>query len=231
MTTSGSSGGKPVATLNDVSEAHLAEARRLAARREVDAVNYLCDLVTKCELGDAASFIEEVVRGRADPRSWGRTDVLTVPFLQVADLLQRALSDTMSSLRDVAGVRWARLNPSASAWPDWFAGAPGVFTRSQPYWQTSPHGTTTVVVSAADELEYFEHALVGARRWLASRIAALVKGSVLPETTEELAVALRVAGPVSRDAEIALQALRREASLGDAAAGVPGFRGPDDWFA
>lgn len=219
---------KSVATLNDLSDEQLAEARRVEAR--TSAILYLCDLVVKCNKAHAAVFIEEVIKGGADVRTWGFRDLLIVPAHRLwTKVLQRPLADIVAPLLAVEGTRWMRLKPEAPP-HDWFSGAPGVHLRSQPYWVSMGGDIDSLILTPGDELEPVDDLMVGARRWLAARVMGLLSGRPLPATAGELAALLEIEGPLSRDTEIALAALRREQEM-EPGPGVPGFRGPDAWFA
>ena len=230
MTRPPSSNSNTVATLNDLSENDLAEARGLAARTRAKAVEHLCKLVVDCDLGDAARFVDEVLVGSEDPRTWGRKDVLVLP-LHSAEQLSQPLSMVLAPIQEVDRRYWMRRTPTAATWRSPFAGAPGILSLSRPYWLPPPVGFTTIVASQRDDIDPFQDLEIAGRRWLASRIASRLHALALPATAEEVRTALGVTGSLSRDAEIALAALRREASLGGASTGMPGFRGPDEWFA
>jgi hypothetical protein len=222
-----------VPTLNDLSQNDLADIRRMAERDEKVALMYLCHVVERCHDVHAGRFISEVVFGSADVRNWGRGDRLVLPSLSLIDNVCLPLEDMLAPLRTFDRNAWVRVRPSLPARDDRFCGAPGAVTGSQPYWYLPPAiGFTAVLLpDARDDLEPLTDLVITGRRWLASRIAERLSWRPLPDSAAELAAALRVAGPVTRDAEIALAALRREASLGSPAGGMPGFRGPDEWFA
>lgn len=221
-----------VPTLNDLSEDHLAELRRLATKDEKVALMYLCHIVERCHVVYAGRFIDDVVFRSADARNWGRGDRLVLPSLLVIDNVCLPLEESLAPLRTFDRKAWVRVRPALPARDDRFCGAPGAVTGSQPYWYLPPAmGFTAVLLpDERDDLEPMTDLTMTGRRWLASRIAERLGRRPLPGSGAELAAALGAAGPVSRDAEIALEALHREASLGGAAAGMPGFRGPDDWF-
>jgi hypothetical protein len=220
-----------VPTLNDLSEDHLAEMRRLEDKDAKVALMYLCHIVERCDVGHAGRFMDDVLFRSADVRSWGRGDRLFLPSLLLIDNVCLPLSESLAPFQGFDRNAWVRIRPTLPARDDRFCGAPGAVIESQPYWYLGPIGFTAVLLSAErDDLEPMTDLTITARRWLASRIAGRLGRRPLPGSGAELAAALGASGPVSHDAEIALEALRREASLGGAAQGMPGFRGPDDWF-
>lgn len=221
-----------VPTLNDLSEDHLAEMRRLEDKDAKVALMYLCHIVERCDIGTAGRFMDDVLFRSADARDWGRGDRLVLPSLSLIDNVCLPLEEMLAPLRTFDRNAWVRVRPSLPARDDRFCGAPGAVTGSQPYWYLPPAiGYTAVLLpDVRDDLEPMTDLMITGRRWLASRIAERLSWRALPGSAAELAAALRAAGPVTRDAEIALAALHREASL-DAAGRMPGFRGPDDWFA
>lgn len=87
-----------------------------------------------------------------------------------------------------------------------------------------------------EHLEHVDDVDVAMRRWIASRVAWLLErqGVTLPvdATVADVTTALAVDVPCSADAEIAIRGLlREERELGPSSEAVPGFRGPDEWYA
>jgi hypothetical protein len=73
--------------------------------------------------------------------------------------------------------------------------------------------------------------VIGLRRWIARTIAARLLGADLSSLTADAALA-QLGSDLSADGRIALTALLREARLPfDYRRQVPGFVGPDCWYA
>jgi hypothetical protein len=169
------------------------------------------------------AFMDAVERG-ANPRTWGRGGVL-VPAPGVRSLMAASVEDLLAKLR-AAGEGWVVVDPDASAWRggDPTPGAPGIRlgTDVDIGW-TAPDGTTRVLEAKVSDAG---DPRVAARRWMASRLAAVA------DEGERAAATLRRATPnPSEDAAAAARALDRERDeLGPATDVMPGFRGPDDWY-
>lgn len=222
---------RPVLTLNDLSTEQLAAAKAaLAEGGPGGAAVYLSSLVDKCNLAYAARFIDDVLLGSADVRTWGYEDRVLVPDPRLEDLLTRPVLDLLRPLDDIEGTRWVRVRPKERSWFASSAGAPGVLMASCAYWLRPPLGISDVIRSNPDDVERIADLEVAARRWLTLRIAERLRFRAMPATPSELTAALGVTGQPTRDVEIALAALHREQTLAPPD-GIPGFRGPDAWFA
>lgn len=220
-----------IESLNDLGEAEVAEARALLRESgRVAAVRHLTQLVDGTSLGTAADFVEDVLERGADAGSWRRKDRVYVPAAARArDLVSRPLFETLSVLDGIEGQRWVRPVPDRVSWVSSPAtGAPGVLVRAVPYTESAPPGTVATS-AAAGEIEPVGDLEIAARRWIASQVAAELRGRPLPATAAGIASALGVTGSLSRDGEIAIGGLLLESSLGEDDR-VPGFRGPDAWY-
>jgi hypothetical protein len=223
---------KSVATLNDLSPEQVEEARSLLSMGPAKAAVYLQNLVVKCHLDDAADFIDDVLRGSADARTWGRKDWLCAPKLSAGQLISQSLADTLRPLDGIEGERWMREVPGFVDWRvSYHSGAPAVLVRGRPYWCPTPDGITCLTLNKYVSIEEVTALPLAMRRWIALRVAQEFRARALPATRQAIGVALGVAGQLSRDGEIAVDALLREQTLEQAADGTPGFRGPDEWFA
>lgn len=219
-----------VATLYDLTDAQLAEARALRGESgRLAAVRYLHRLVDGCNLGTAAEFVEDVIEGGADSRTWRRRDLICSPVGKARDLLTRPLSELRSVVDTVDGERWVRIRPRMGSWTSaQHEAAPGVLVRSAPYWWRGPAGTCTSLVSGA-EVEAIDDLDLAGRRWIASQVASELRARPLPDTAAAIVEALGVDGPLSADGEIALAALLHERAIAPDDR-PPGFRGPDAWY-
>ena len=221
---------KTVATLNDLTDEQVEEARGWALKRKAEAAWFLESLVVKCHLGWAASFIDEVLLGSADAKTWGFADVLCIPDVQWDALVASPLDASFGALASLEGERHVRCPPLIKDHISEFCGAPGVFVRGKPYWWDCPEGVEGLL--KAKNLEPVENLAIAGRRWIASRVAWKWKftRTSLPRTPLEVASALKLQTPLSRDGEIAIAGLIREQTITAHHELAPGFRGPDAWY-
>src|SRR5688572_10886061 len=122
--------------------------------------------------------------------------------------------------------------PLLSTWDCWgTCGGPGVLVRNKPYWWT-PKGRFRWTLAPRD-LEQITNPRIAGRRWIASRVAWRWQSMKRPPpaTPDEVATALGLKAPLSRDGEIAVCGLIREAALQTNEDLAPGFLGPDEWYA
>ena len=217
-----------VANLANLSSEQIAEAR--AVLRESGrghAVKHLRDRVENLTAGQAAEFVEDVLE--RDVPSAQTRDRVYVASSAARDLVARPLRDSLSVVESIEGERWVRPRPDRQSWISSPAtGAPGVLVRTDPLGRKAPPGTIATILPA-DEIEPIDDLEIAGRRWIASQVASELRGRPLPATTSGIAAALGVAGPLSRDGEIAVGALLLESGLPEDDR-APGFRGPDDWF-
>jgi hypothetical protein len=228
-----------VSTLNDLPHERLQEAAALAARARLAAVEYLLFYVGNAELDHASDFVDDVLLGGADPRSWGISDVLFAPGTKLVNALQIDVPTVLQPLEVIVGERWWRVAPERELW-DWsgLCGAPGVLVRRAPYvWSAEAARLGVGGHALYDEpLEQVHDLAIAMRRWMASRVAWQLaqQGVTLAAdaTVSDVMTALSADVPCSADAEIAIRGLlREERELGPASDAVPGFRGPDEWYA
>jgi hypothetical protein len=222
---------KTVETLNDLSTEHLEEARRLARIHKYRAAYYLADLVRKYNVGWAAPFIDEVLLGSADVRTWRIEDALCVADVEWTDLVTKSLDQSLSPLAQIEGEPDLRERPLMTTWEATrLCGAPGVLVRATPYWWKAPAGTRST--SVTDDLEPIANRAIAGRRWIASRVAWKWRFAkvALPATAREVASVLGLTAPLSRDGEIAVSGLIREGEIRSNEDLAPGFRGPDEWY-
>ena len=229
---------RSVETLNDLTPEQVDEARRLAPEGKGLAASYLQQLVVRCHLKWAADFIDEVllVSAHVDVRTWGIYDALCVPQLwneqQWNELLLQPLSTTLAVVETIEGKGLVRQVPRMSGWDhESFCGGPGVVVRAKPYWWRPPESITWT--SEIGDVEPITNIEVAGRRWIASRLAWKWKftGRPLPATPADVAAALELKAPMSRDGEIAVSGLIREQEMTGREEMAPGFRGPDEWYA
>jgi hypothetical protein len=218
-----------VDNLNDVTAEQIEEAGALLQTSRLDAAHYLQTIVRRSELDHVADFLEEVVAGGAEARTWRRRDLICVVDVSLPSITELTEERLLDILGAVEGTRWLRIAPTPDRWDDFsFCGAPGVLVQAAPYWWDGPE-LTNVTDVARDELDAIADPSIALRRWLASRIAWELRRHPDPASVDEVIHKLRAAPP-SPDARIAIEALLREKALDDTSR-PPGFRGPDSWFA
>jgi hypothetical protein len=223
---------KTVATLNDLTDEQLEEARGWARERKAAALWFLQSLVVKCQLG-CDHFIDEVLLGSADARTWGFSDILCIPDLSLNALVTRPLTASLASIDPIDGERHFRSPPKQDDRDSHTCGVPGVLVSGKPYWWAVPQGV--IGLGAQPDFERIDDVIIAGRRWIASRVARTWEGTftrtALPRTPQEVASALKLEAPLSRDGEIAIAGLIREQDISENLDRAPGFRGPDAWYA
>lgn len=221
---------KTVATLNDLTDEQVEEARGWARENKGKAAWFLESLVVRCHLGWAAPFIDEVLLGSADWKTWGFKDVLCIPKLEWNEVGAAVLATSFGRLDPLEGERHVRCAARVKDHNSRFCGAPGVFVRGKPYWWECLAGVEGLL--KATDLEPVENLVVAGRRWIAARVAWhwTVTARPLPATPQEVASTLKLQTPLSRDGEIAIAGLIREQTITANHELAPGFRGPDAWY-
>jgi hypothetical protein len=233
-----------IVTLNELPEPLLDQARELARRSRLGAVELLQFYVVRSELDHVAAFVEEVIYGSEEPATWGWFDALCVPSIPVEDALVSDAETILTNLAAIEGERWWRIEPTRSEWEGSGAtGAPGVVVRRVPYfWSGSPEIDW---IRLSDELVTpVPDVAIAVRRWIASRVAWDGRVSRAAEQLVSVHTICSAMGideaRLSADGRLALEGLAREmvaSSAGspsvcgdDGPDGIPGFRGPDDWY-
>jgi hypothetical protein len=228
-----------VETLNDLGPEMVAEARVLASsRNRLHPVRYLEYHVKVFHFGWGADFVDDVVVGGADASTWRIRHRLCTFHRSEKELASASVSYIVDKLAGVPGERWWRETPSRDSWGrDAAVGAPGVLIRSARYWLDRTLPDETWAIAVRRPIERIDPAAVpiAIRRWLASRFAWRASAYLAEArpSFEGLLSALSVSREaLSEDALIAVRALIRESSLDPRSASlVPGFRGPDAWYA
>lgn len=226
-----------ITTLNALPREKLQEAAALAARARLAAVEYLLFYVTNAELDHACDFVDEVLRGGADPGSWGVSDVLLVPKTEPVQALHADLPAILRPLENVAGERWWRVEPDRRFWDSsGICGAPGVLVRQASYlWSTDAMRLGVEGHALNDEpLEQVHDPVIAMRRWLSSRIQWDLRTHDERELTSIsgscTALGIRW-DALSKDGQRVIEGLVQELSCANHDGRAPGFRGPDTWYA
>lgn len=228
-----------VPTLNEVSLDMLDDLRRLSPT----CINFY--LMYHLKRGSESlfeDFVRDVVKGGADPKTWGYCDSLVLVIDGAGKPLTMSADGTRELLSTIAGARWSCLSVEnavevnrAPAQPS--LGAPGVLLEHAPYWWKTPNREVQrhLVSSQESIAEVSDRAFpIAFRRWIARRVTWWARHVDLASATAEQVVAATGTEPalVSADGAIALAALLREAAQPfDPVTQVRGYIGPDEWYA
>jgi hypothetical protein len=213
-------------SLNDVSPAIVAAARRLGDVRS--AAGLVSSYLQPARRQHVERFVRDVVFGETAPQHWllSRTLVPDWSFQDQVTLPARVLTEP------VGGTFEHRIVPSLTDWQSntsWI-GAPCLTQPDADYLTPVPPHAASLVDARTERVD---DPTVAVRRWIASRIAMVVKNRVGTDFSEAEAIAFTLV-PASRwtvDARAALDGLIREArELGSGLEAPPGFRGPDSRF-
>jgi hypothetical protein len=226
-----------VPTLNDLPHERLQEAAAVAARARLAAVEYLLFYVEYAELDHASDFVDDVLLGGADSRSWGFSNVLFVTRTSPVKALQIDVPALLQPLEAMAGERWWRVEPERKRW-DWsgLCGAPGVLVRQAPYLWTNEAARLGVEGHALQDepLEKVHDLEIAMRRWFSSRIQWELRERDARELSSISGVCRALGLPwdtLSHDGRKTIEGLVKEIALATHDERAPGFRGPDEWYA
>lgn len=173
-------------------------------------------------------FIEDVVFGSEPAASWLRGQVL-VPDWSLQDQLTLSRSELLAP---IGGAFTQRIVPDLDDWKDnvsWI-GAPALALPDADYRYRVPADSVGLGNAAMEEVT---NSTVAVRRWIAARIAQVVKDSVPTDLIEMIRLLKNppTMDEWSDDARHAASALIREyQQMGQYSDTVPGMRGPDDWY-
>ncbi|MBG0562872.1 hypothetical protein [Actinoplanes aureus] len=164
----------------------------------------------------ATKFISDVVDGGVPAEDWARGCVV-VPELPVRELLGLSAEQILEPLSVTGDAVRARVAFAGSAQaPSPYGGAPAAEFAEADYRWSPPRRGAIKIATGAVELLPITRPDVAVRRWVTYRFAVAFAGEPQPEG-------------LSSDGRKVLSALAREAEE-FGGEGVPGFRGPDEWF-
>jgi hypothetical protein len=216
-----------VDNLNEIPEWLLEDARALETPLLAEALfNYFTNPTCWPFL---KIFVQEVVFGGVSSQTWHRGRIL-VPSLSLDEQL---LWEPPKLLMPIGGTFQVRIVPKLQSWEAGVAwvGAPA---RPEPDANYSSPLPPEAVGLGTTEIESVTDVSVALRRWIAGRLAAVLKVSGRLNTFLELSELTVELPPIERwtnDARIAAQALLRECrEFGAFEGGIPGFRGSDAWY-
>ncbi|OBC01845.1 hypothetical protein A5784_17265 [Mycobacterium sp. 852013-50091_SCH5140682] len=213
--------GRPLDSFAVIDDLHGDVRQALSAARSLPAElvqPFLSAITAPTQQRAIPRFIEAVVEGDQDAATWDRSGVVLLR-ISVADLVQAPVAVLLDRLPVESG-EWVRMPLDRLSWArgDDTVGAPAVWCDDLDHTEPSRPGQATVIM-ARERVTRITDPVLTARRWIAARLAYTASRGYDVDTLPSL----------SEDAAIAVHALNRERTF-DAAAGVPGFRGPDYWF-
>ena len=181
-------------------------------------------------------FIDDVLAGGVDPGAWRRGGIL-FPVVPLASLVTMEVQEVLAPLEPQPHERWLQIAPSRGMWEieEQASGAPGLERPELRYDTVVSPGVCRLFLNGDEELWEIDDVTVATRRWMGSRLAARARPQSGVEQFGEpaalLAALFPAVGGFSKDAMIAARAVLRETEVfGTAEDGVPGFRGPAEWF-
>jgi hypothetical protein len=226
-----------VSDLNEFPNDILLEARSIAKISRILACILVRFYTERSQFDEVQGFTEDVIVGGQDPAFWRREPRLCRPIVDDSRVIGLDRNKVVSLLQNVPGERWVRRVPQRAHWNyTGYCGAPAVLNRTANYRWRSPEGVSALMLTGGEAIESIDDLAVGVRRWIASRVAwqlARKQIELTPSTSaHEVACMLSEDTSLSPDAEIAISGLlREERELGPSSDAVPGFRGPDEWYA
>jgi hypothetical protein len=211
--------------LNSLPEHVIEQARRLPAG---DRHGFLWRLVKPRGRLFLELFIEDVVDGGAEARTWGRGKILVANW-SLSELLERTVSEVVESLGEPAEGGWFSVDLKlfqGSSEPS--TGAPAVLRRGMKYSCSPPEGATAMLLDEVP-VRAVRSIDIAVRRWMAYRVSAIVGPRLqgLAEVSDVVRALDLSDDAISPDAEHAIRALLAEAALETAPGRPAGFRGPD----
>jgi hypothetical protein len=190
---------------------------------------------------DYIHFVEQVLEKGMHPTVWGQGRVLSArPATDC--FLRDGLTSIRRLLGDGAGGRWFRRRPLVYSEE---SGAITVLRPELDYRYEPPQDVESCPWSFVEYLEPAVPMDISARRWMAQRMAMTLTrwqkpgdssaASWMPALLAKLAAKSPAQAvqleELCADAWIAAKALTREwEELSPDPDGVPGFRGPDEWY-
>jgi len=216
-----------VRDLNGMPPALLEQARRLPS--SVLQLAFLRFHVSADNWQYLPVFLDAVVRGDAPAGTWARGGLL-VPSRSLAELLREPVERLLSPLDHRPDELWLRVRPdvATSGVADDLTGAPAVDRPELDYRWTPPGNLNRILGPVSTD--HVVDPSVATRRWIASRFALVWPAPRVPEPLDSLVSRLVAdATELSDDARAALTGLQIEEQAG-LREGVPGFRGPDEWY-
>ncbi|VTR93162.1 Uncharacterized protein OS=Haliangium ochraceum (strain DSM 14365 / JCM 11303 / SMP-2) GN=Hoch_2832 PE=4 SV=1 [Gemmata massiliana] len=226
-----------VHNLNAFPPALIAEACRLPTLLRRD---YLRALVDRASRGNVIPFEDAVFNRGEDPKTWCRGGVIGPWLTTHAELGSLSVEEILAPLGHPRGEPWVRMSIDVREWRNRnsFAGAPVIPCEDADYRTVFAPRTMRLLPSrpplpSLPPLLPVTDIAVATRRWLASQLAQVGRPRERlddPVTVEELCDRIGVHS-LSDDATIAVRALIAERALPAPPDGVPGFIGPDSWYA
>ncbi len=234
------------ASLRDLNALPESLKHELSLLAPMERAVYLRFLVLPEERQFLKRYTDDIFDRGVDPAEWRRGGAVFPDYTE-AELLGRDVPAILAPLEWHEGEAWARVKPILRQWEvfDTSVGMPLIVRAEMTYrHRAAPHAGRLFPPFVLPNEPILDVA-IAIRRWLATRVAQRARARMAPDaragwerglaeahSVEDL---LRRAGfeaiQPSRDATLALEALRREVARSDlATVEPPGFRGPDDWY-
>jgi hypothetical protein len=216
-----------ISHLNDVPAELITETKGLNDR--VLAETLIAFYATPDDGRYIGRYVQDVVFGDTPPQLWRRGRVLVADF----SLDEQLCLEPSALLAPIGGDFEVRIVPR---YEDWVAGVSWVGAPACPQPDAdyrSPLPSRTVGI-ANPTVEPVSDKAVAIRRWIASRLAAVLNRAGELDAINEPSQITAKLSPYdqwSNDARIAANALIRERrELKREEREIPGFRGPDAWY-
>jgi hypothetical protein len=223
-----------VTNLNKISSELVRKTRQLTMLLRLAFLHYYVDQSLHQYL---PNFIEEVIEGDINPTMW-RLGRILVPSYSVKELFEHDVASIIQSLKPTPDEAWKQLKPNRRLWEaqETLTGAPAVVRPNLDYRWRPDKRVIDLLLNDNNEIESVSEVTIATRRWMASNFArAATSRQLLGKNwhPEDLAHSIYPdLLTISEDALIAMKALLAEQKyLGENNQEVPGFRGPDEWFA
>lgn len=235
-----------IATFNDLSPQVLQEVRTVLRRGgPLAACEYLRFFVEIQNNGDAEAFCEEVVEGNAEAATWRTADCLLGVAETGHEGIGLSVSDYVAHLKDAPGELWFRSRRTACAQDEFPLPSvgPGAVVRNMRYW--TPAGMANMapplrlveIDPRGRTIERIQEVCVDTeiRRWMATLAAWWARHYLLSHSRDASVDGIVSSYPKSvapsSDGVIAMEALIKEARLGDSRwPREAGFIGPNAWY-
>jgi hypothetical protein len=223
-----------IENLNHVPYQLIEEVRQLPEPLDY---RYLQYYVSSSEWRYLKLFYDQVVEQGQPPDKWLLGSIL-LPNFPPEKLLLRDVSSILAVLDPIEGEQWYCFPPDFYSWSlrQFSKGAPAVLRPEVDYHWRSPQYVMSFALSMKNKLVLIEDVVIGTRRWMASIIARYAMDKNLLGNIWQTKALVEQIWPeiekVSDDARIAIEAMLAEIThLDSDKKNVPGFYGPDAWYA
>jgi hypothetical protein len=150
--------------------------------------------------------------------------------------MQIQVREILEPLSPMQNEAWYQLRPNRRLWEarEYLTGAPAVL-RSELNYRFIPPPNVCDLLLQGSNIDRIDNFYIATRRWVAANIARVAKNRNISDIINPADFISRCfpdLDGISKDGLLAAQGLIHElATLPDDGRDVPGFRGPDDWYA